>query len=516
MKPPKIDLYWLILVALALFAGFIVLNATSRYGIGLSQDSVEYIAAATNLTAGNGLLGLEGFPSTMWPPLYPAVLALLMWLLKVDVLVVARYLNVVLTMLVVLLAGIYARQLRMSSIAGLAVAAFTAWGFQLVAARIMAWTEPLFLFFVILAIIALNRYVTHSGAYALILFALATSLAAVTRYIGIILIPVGILVFLASSKSQWPVRLATALALALVAAIPLALVFARNWMLSGTLMGVRHPPTVPLSQHIWTTARIVAGWFLPSSLSDNGYVVLIGVLLAQLMITAAFLEYSRNRETRNGAFRVYFPTALFIVGYVVFFLVSISTTAFSAVDDRYMLPIYVPLMIIVFGCASIILKSAQLRLGESRPGLVFALGLILLLSWPLRVTLLSMQHWRDNGEGFTAAIWDQNETLQYLKDNPSVLNDRVIYSNYPHTIFTNFRLTTQSTPYHYYVGSTQVLRELNQLVQVWPSGEAVVIWFNWGDWQTHLFRPEELGTISDMTEIAVTADGAIWQASPLP
>lgn len=509
-------LYGVVLLTITLIAGYIVLNATSRYGVGLSQDSVVYMAAAQNLATGQGFNGIDGGPITLWPPLYPALMALFMRLFNADVLVVARFINVILTVLVVLLTGLYARQLKIAAIPSLAAAAMVAWAFPLVATRVMAWTEPLFIFLILLALIALNHYVAHQSRNALILFAVVAALSAITRYIGVIMIPIGVIVVLAFSKRNWPARLIEALVLALITSIPLALVLTRNWLVSGSLMGPRHPPTITLAHNLGQTAKVTAGWFLPSSLSDVGFVVLVGVLLIELIGVAIFLELPKRRETQGSVLRLFVPTILFIVGYVTFLLYSTTTTNLNAIDDRYLLPIFIPLMIVVFGSLSVILEILQSKVSAPTLNFAAALLFLLLLAWPLRVTLLSMQTWRDNGEGFTAAVWSRNETLQYLRDNPSVLADRLIYSNYPHAVFAQFRLTSQTIPYHYYVGSTQVLREAHQLKGVWPAGEAVIVWFNWGDWQTFLFRPEELSTISNMSEIAVTGDGSIWQASPLP
>jgi hypothetical protein len=508
--------YWAILVALALFAGYIVYNATAVYGAGLSQDSVVYMAAAENLAAGRGLLSMDGTPITLWPPLYPATLALLLRLFNGDVLVSARVINIVLAVLVVLLTGVYARQLRIGPVFGLGAAAMTAWAYPIVATRIMAWTEPPFVFFVLLSLMALTHYITHRQRGALLLFAIATALAAITRYVGVVLIPIGILVYLAYSQGRWATRLATALALTAIAATPLALVLARNWLVSGTLMGSRHPPSLTLLQNVTATARVATGWFLPASLADDGFVVLIGVLLAQLIGAAVILAYPRIRDTRESVLHLNLPIVLFIIGYVAFLLISTLSTNLNLIDDRYLIPIFAPLMLVVFGSASVIVQALEPKLNRTTLSLVTALGIVLLLIWPLRVTVLSMRHWHDNGEGFISALWDTNETLRYLKDNPAAVADQLIYSNYPHVIFAHLRQETHFVPYHYYVGSTRPMRELPQLQSVWPAGEAVLVWFNWGDWQTYLFRPEELATITQMSEIAVTADGAIWQVLPLP
>ncbi|HQF70551.1 MAG TPA: hypothetical protein PLH39_04640, partial [Promineifilum sp.] len=497
-------------------AGYIVLNATAQYGVGLSEDSVVYMAAAENIAAGNGFLSSDGTPVTLWPPLYPAMMAFFVHFFDVDVLVVARALAVALAMLVVLLTGVYAFQLGLTPIPALGAVAMTTWAYPLLAVRIMAWTEPPFIFFVLLALVALTHFVIHRRHWALVAFVLAAALAGATRFVGVVLIPVGVLVCLWASSYRWPARLASAAALAVIGFLPIALMLARNWRVSGTLMGPRQPPTIPLVENIQATAKVTAGWFLPSSLMDRGFVVLVGVLLLEL-VGAALILAATNRQARTDRpLQRYLPTVLFIVFYVTFLLVSSATTNLNIIDDRYMIPVFIPLMMIVFGSATIILQALATRLGRTSVNLAATIVLVLLLAWPLRVGLLGMRHWHNNGEGFAAAIWETNETLRYLTDNPALLDNRVIYSNYHHLIYVRFRKPASIIPYHYVTGSTRELRTAESLRGKWPSGEAVVIWFNWGKWKTFLFRPDELSAISHMTETVVTADGSIWEASPLP
>ena len=515
MRPGSRSLFWIILFILALIAGFLVSYATSLYGIGLSQDSVVYMAAAQNMAAGNGITSFNGTPVTLWPPLYPGIVALIGLLTGSDVVVVARYLNIILAILIVLLTGIYARQLRISDIPALGAAAITAWSFPIVATRVMAWSEPLFIVFVVLSLMALTRFITHHTVYSLLFFTIAASLAAVTRYIGIVIIPIGFIVILVFSKARRLNRLIIASGVSLAATIPLLAVFVRNWVVSGSIMGPRHPPTITLFANTVETARVIAGWFLPSNLADNGFIVLAGVLFMQLLLVAAFLEHRRTRDPQQSALLLYVPILLFIVFYIVFLLISTTTTNLNLVNDRYLIPVFIPLMLLIFGSLSIILDEAQVRLSKAAVAVAFTLLTFLLLAWPLRVTSASALNWHNNGEGFNSAVWDRNETLKYLKENPSLFSNKVIYSNYPHAIFAHFRLASESVPYHYYTGTTNVLWDLDALAGKWPSGDALVVWFDWGDWQTHLYRPEELAPISQLAILETTADGTIWHALPL-
>src|SRR5258706_15257297 len=78
MQPPEVtyqNKFWIFLTCLAL--AIVVLGgiATSRYGAGVSSDSVAYLAVAQNLRDGNGLYDHGGFPLLSRAPLYSMVLA---------------------------------------------------------------------------------------------------------------------------------------------------------------------------------------------------------------------------------------------------------------------------------------------------------------------------------------------------------------------------------------------------------------------------------------------------------
>ena len=68
------------------------LLSTSRYGVGLSSDSTEYISAARGLLAGQGYVCHDGSPYTGWPPLFPTLLAGI-GLTGIDPTTAARFLN---------------------------------------------------------------------------------------------------------------------------------------------------------------------------------------------------------------------------------------------------------------------------------------------------------------------------------------------------------------------------------------------------------------------------------------
>ena len=68
-------------IKISAFYGFLgcalVLVATSRYGIGLSADSVTYLAAAQNIVDGRGYVNFDGAPVLAFPPLFSTLIAVL-------------------------------------------------------------------------------------------------------------------------------------------------------------------------------------------------------------------------------------------------------------------------------------------------------------------------------------------------------------------------------------------------------------------------------------------------------
>src|SRR5262249_16471739 len=87
-----------------------VLRARPRgCGPGLRPDSGCYLSAARGLAAGRGCIPFSGHPFVEWPPLYPALLALLARC-GAEPIVAARWLNAVLFGLILFVGGSWIRR----------------------------------------------------------------------------------------------------------------------------------------------------------------------------------------------------------------------------------------------------------------------------------------------------------------------------------------------------------------------------------------------------------------------
>ena len=65
----------LLAIAFSALGAALILAREATYGVALFWDSIYYISVARNLLEGEGLTTLFGHALTVWPPLYPMLLA---------------------------------------------------------------------------------------------------------------------------------------------------------------------------------------------------------------------------------------------------------------------------------------------------------------------------------------------------------------------------------------------------------------------------------------------------------
>src|SRR5687767_9637835 len=136
--------YSIKIAALYGFLGCVlVLIATSRYGIGLSADSVTYLAAAQNLAAGRGYVNFDGAPVLAFPPLLSAMIAILSAGLF-DPTGAARFLNALCFGLIVFLTAHWLFRHLRSYLLALLGATAVLFSIALISISVYAWAEPLF------------------------------------------------------------------------------------------------------------------------------------------------------------------------------------------------------------------------------------------------------------------------------------------------------------------------------------------------------------------------------------
>ena len=204
-----------------------ILGRTTTYGAALTVDSITFLSTATNFLAGEGWRDVRGVPLVGWPPLFPLLLAASGWV-GIDPLAAGRWINATAFGLTILAAGGWLRSNLRARWLVLVATAIIATSLSLSELASYCLTDSLFALLTLLALVQLASFLHRGGRMPLLLGAVFTALAALTRWPGVVLIGVGVLVLLGRRAPPLAARLKDAGVLGAIASLPLAVVLTRN------------------------------------------------------------------------------------------------------------------------------------------------------------------------------------------------------------------------------------------------------------------------------------------------
>jgi len=276
-----------------------------------------------------------------WPPLYSGLLNTLSFITGIDTTLMAKLVNSVSYALIIIafddiLKGKKQWIRRWASL-------FLLFSLPFIVILGFVWSEMLFCLFVLLALKAFGEKNLRNAV-------IMTMLATLTRYAGIVLIPIGLVVFWDSKKAI----------LYTSSAIPLVMWLTRNYLVSGTLTGQRNPSVTGMLENIFLSIMTIVSWF-------SGHTAVFIVLVGIILLLARF-------KPQRGDW-LYLCFAIIYTGFII---LSSTITAYDPIDTRLLVPVY--LSITVF-CTSLL---EQLPIRE---WLKMSLAFLWLIA-PLKVVVL--------------------------------------------------------------------------------------------------------------------------------
>ena len=388
------------LAVLGLTAALLAAWSCSRWGIGISFDSAHYVGAARSLAAGKGFR-FNGAPFSHWPPLYPVLLAAagITGLAPAEA---ARAFAILLYAgnTVLIAVGAYRLAAR-SAPAGIAAGALFLSSPEMLHIHTMAWSEPPFLLLALVTLLLLPKRDARSERWALAV-AVCVAAAALTRFVGLALLPPCLLCLWGSPWQDLRKRAALAIGFTVAAAGSLGL-----WLLYERAAGhgaadralVFHAP--PMAALILPAAAIFAA-----------------VMAARQL----------RSEERGPQFLADLWLPAFLASYCTLVFVSMCfLDALTPLDARILSPV------LIFGglylCAVIRpLFATRSRLLWRRAVLGVAAAAACVRSGA--VVQLAKQGY-DDGYGYSGRAWAGSPTLAWIDRLPS---DTVLISNSPELI----------------------------------------------------------------------------------
>lgn len=388
---------------LAVVAAVLVASHTP-VGAALSMDSLYYLSTAGNILEGNGIThsthALSGSalqPTTLWPPLYPALVAAIMWVANLvgtsDVGGIAVF-NVI-----ALIASMYLvvriASLAASVQAGIVVAIAIAISPSIQIVFTYAWSEVLFIPLCLAAYLSLQQYLTGDERvrkrwlYAMIVL---LGLATYTRYVGLAFFSSAALAMILYGRGDLLQRLRTVTAVTVAYLAILAPMLLRNLVQAGSLSGGdRGSPEINVMSDVGTLM-----WYL--YLEFLNLPVLIGAVVFLVALASAMWLLSRHTgASKQGSLAHGLPNIIvpfvFAICYMIFLLISRGRQSIDL--DSRMLSVAVPFLLIgLLG----VYQQLLIRAGNRFAVMPFLLPLAAFAIGAFHTHTSILAGWRDLGE----------------------------------------------------------------------------------------------------------------------
>jgi 4-amino-4-deoxy-L-arabinose transferase-like glycosyltransferase len=431
-------------IALALIAliGMVLIIRATPEGLGLSDDSIAYIAGARSMAAGDGYreawLASNG-PVTHFPPAFSSLLAFF-GLFGVDPLRGARWVNAAIFGLNAWLLGILGWRMTPSLTAGLVLAALFVSSSEMFQIHAVTMSEPLFIFLSLLSFWMFDLHFERRGGGEGWLWLIAcgtfVGMAYLTRYAGLALAATFVVALLIL-HTGWRKKLLSA-CIFLASMLPWVLGWSiRNRLVAGNTTNrafAWHPLT---SEQIDPGLRVFSEFLIPveswrqaifkqSGLIEGLIFLVLGAVLVWVVVTVwkYLLNPQQAEPGRKAKEVISFTTGLYIFAYLVSIVASmLMFDAATKFRLRILAPVLVSLLIL--------LVAVGVWVRSRRRDVVVALT-ILLLGVSIYRQSVTVSNWGKSGLGYASFQWYDSQAMDFLNELPKEV---MIYTNEPGAVY---------------------------------------------------------------------------------
>jgi hypothetical protein len=515
-KPRRLLFLWPLLIGII---GFVLLFwCTRNYGVGLSGDSIDYIAWARNLIENHSFSKPDGSHLAVWPPLYPTLIACFK-LCRIDDFLAVRLISNISFGLIIFLSGLlmlkYSGSLTISIICSLAALLSN----PLVMVCSYAWSEPIFILLMMVFLLLVTDVINKPTFKSTLLLAAVTSAICLTRYIGVVFLPVGAIVLFCGIK-HFRKKFIFTIFWGIVSVLLPGIWILRNWILTGTLTDIRAVAKVKFSENIQLMGNVIGAWFTPLQPKNSVFGWLSFILLCALIL--AIFVFIAYRIIKSKEFDWLLITAsLFIFLYLATIVYIVTKIGMDLLGDRLLSPVY-PAIVICLGIFLTKLLQTDFKFSqtENHPsqrimlyGFLAGIAAGLWLEPGFDYTVTICRQSSSEGFGFANTSWKNSKIIAWLKANRPKGR---IYSDEPRVIslLTDINAYMVPTKLNYFKNSDQspVRGEGTQLAEfksVLESKEDVyLVWF-FKNFREYIYNIPQLQGFCNMKVIEKFDDGVV-------
>jgi len=518
MNREKIFTYYLLAISLlGMSFAFIV---TFRFGAGLATDGARYLSTAENLIKGHGFTEYLGVPLTQFPPVYSIIIAIIGLITRVDVFVIAQYLNIATFGLTIWLAGKFFQKLFPDNF----IYAYIGSGIIVTSLSLLRMASNVLsdLMFLALTIVFLElttNYIEQPTRKNLLLLGSLCAVSPLLRYAGLTHILTASLIVLLLHRKEWIKGITQAGAFGLLTSLPTLLwVFFNSYLQTGILFGTRLPPNP--QGNLETTIEKAVHWFVPYSVTDRIPEWLIIVFLLALFVTGNKLTDWKNwwKQLANSKF---LSSLIFIFFYV---LVLVFNVSYSEVRwpfmDRIHIIMFPSLMTIGFMTVRELMPFYLRKISLRKLHIAAIIIFIVWLAYPFNNIQKYLRSGWTDGETSEYNIYNtraQNESgVREFVDSLSISAGDKVYSNYEPMAWLYARHTISKLPQGPVSPEPPDPNVVLSSYPDWPGsdGAGYVIWLKQLGFKEYVLHPDQLTAKADFELLFFSKHGEVYRITP--
>lgn len=497
-------------IMFGLVSSVVFVLVTNEHRMAISFDSIRYISMSRNLLSGEGLLDFFNRYNADQPLLYPLLLSLISFLVRVDPLEASWILGVILIGLISLVSALilftYIENIWLKYLGCLLLIFFLPSSIVI----FWAWTEPLFILLTLSNFYFFEKYLKKDKFRDFFILCVIASLAMMTRYIGIILIPLSVFAIFAFTKYSFRERLIKSVEFSILSVLPLGVNLIANYINTSAVFGPRSPSIFTLKQNLSYVSEVLFNWYLPSFIAEHRSILLVFGVFVGVLITKKF---SKVNIFESRFFQKSRLIVLFVIIHIGFLVYSATTIAFDRIGPRLLSPVFIPILLVVLIFLDDLLIQFKLDKMSQKWNTVLVVGvLVVLFISAFQDTPSIVKRIYTKGDGISSKSWRNSELAAFL--GSSELESCEWYTNAPEVVYFFTGKSARWVLHKSKYNSTVNLHSVDKWIGKWPpSGEkACVIWFDRIN-RVYLFTPQDLTKISTLEEELKFRDGSVFYFS---
>jgi len=449
---------------IAAIIGFVVIYLFTKYsGVGISPDSIMYASTATNMQAHGTIITFNKGPLVFFPVFYPFFLAVIQFITRVDPIEAGAMINATLFAAVIFTSGwIMEKFISHSRIYKWLILIAIILSPGLLEIYTYLWSETLFIFEILLFIIAYWRYLQTHSTGALVWVAVIAAISCITRYAGVTVIGAGGLMLLLDNQLTIKKKVGHILLFGAIGVSLLAGNLLMNRINSGLSTGTRYPSITPFVDNLYYFGTVICDW---GSLSKAAYPYAAVITSVVLLALIGILLWKAFKGRINSYENI---VIAFAIVYGLFIVISASISRYERINSRLLSPMFIPLLI---ACTSWVPDVLLLVKSKAKYGLA-TVAVLLMLSFEFFTAKIDYQRYDDECDygvpGYSDDDWNKSEFIVYLRHHQSMFKPGIpIYTDADEAVYLFTRMSSTVIPHKDNKGDVQRFYAQKRFYLIW-------------------------------------------------